>query len=250
MSHVKVYINGKVCPQSRIDDWERKRVEVISKQMNKALGTPEVHTASELTDLKMSIPDEKLREMCAKKIKSSDRSTTLLQKISKGNTVNCVIEMDVEGASAQEMKDQYFSMMFNNTEENRRLNLSANPDHISLIGKPGQRQDVVEASAAMPMQSQFDVCFGDETGMHSTPDPDYPVQCVGNCRTSDGLVIGGCRHQFRDTPTGCHAKLVVEFPAKTPKKYIAQHQLHLACEFSNWINAWVDRAQAARKAAA
>lgn len=137
-------------------------------------------------------------------------------------------------------------MMFTDTEENRRLNLSANPDHISLIGKAGNRQDVGEATAGMANQSQFDVCFGDETGMHSVADPDYPVQCTGNCRTSDGLVIGGCRHQFRDTPTGCHAKLIVEFPKMTPGSIIKQHQLHLACEFSNWINAWVDRAIAAR----
>lgn len=69
MSHVTVYIDGQVCSPETIKAWEDKRVEVVSRQLHEALGTPEVKTAEELADLKMTIPDEKLRAMCAEKCK-------------------------------------------------------------------------------------------------------------------------------------------------------------------------------------
>ena len=105
MSHVTVYIDGQVCSPETIKAWEDKRVEVVSRQLHEALGTPEVKTAEELADLKMTIPDEKLRAMCAEKCKKSDKSSAFLEKLSRGKSKNCVVELDIEGARAQEMKD-------------------------------------------------------------------------------------------------------------------------------------------------
>ena len=51
----------------------------------------------------------------------------------------------------------------------------------------------------------------------------------------DGTVIGGVRHQFRNTDNGIECALCVEFPSKTPKSIVRAHQMHLAVEFSNWI---------------
>jgi len=45
------------------------------------------------------------------------------------------------------------------------------------------------------------------------------------------------RHQFRDEPSGFTARLTGEFPVATPPWLIRAHQWHLACEFSNWIEA-------------
>ena len=56
-------------------------------------------------------------------------------------------------------------------------------------------------------------------------------------RTSDGVAIGGVRHQFRDTTDGFHARLTVEFPMPTIGRMVKGHRWHLACEFSNWIEA-------------
>ena len=52
-----------------------------------------------------------------------------------------------------------------------------------------------------------------------------------------GLAIGGVRHEFRDEPGGFHARLCVEFPLLTVPHLLDQHRWHLACEFSNWIEA-------------
>jgi hypothetical protein len=45
------------------------------------------------------------------------------------------------------------------------------------------------------------------------------------------------RHQFRDEGDGFHARVTVEFPVLTNPYMLAQHRWHLACEFSNWIEA-------------
>ena len=45
------------------------------------------------------------------------------------------------------------------------------------------------------------------------------------------------RHQFCDEPDGFTARLTGEFPAATPPNLIRAHRWHLACEFSNWIEA-------------
>ncbi|TDP60579.1 hypothetical protein [Aminicella lysinilytica] len=243
---VKVFIKGQEVPKKTIKDWEQKRVDFISDFLTKELGTPKVATAEELTDLKMTIPEQKMREITARNCKSNDVTSGMLAKISRGKTAFCEVEMEVAGASAQEIHDQYFGMMFDNNEANRRLNLSANPDHMLLIGRENNEQEVIEASGGLSKQSLFYVCFGQENGLNSKADSAYPSQATGICRIQNGTVIGGVRHQMRDTTDGCHVKLVVEFPKITPKKILAQHEIHLACEFSNWINAWVERAQAAR----
>jgi hypothetical protein len=55
--------------------------------------------------------------------------------------------------------------------------------------------------------------------------------------SANGAPIGGVGHLFRDEPSGFHVRLTVEFPASTPSLMIRRHQWHLACEFSNWIEA-------------
>jgi hypothetical protein len=49
--------------------------------------------------------------------------------------------------------------------------------------------------------------------------------------------MGGVRHLFRDETHGFRVRLTVEFPVTTPAHTIQQHRWHLACEFSNWIEA-------------
>jgi hypothetical protein len=48
---------------------------------------------------------------------------------------------------------------------------------------------------------------------------------------------GAIRHQFRDHGDGFSARLTIEFPALTPGRIVRTHRWHLACEFSNWIEA-------------
>ena len=53
----------------------------------------------------------------------------------------------------------------------------------------------------------------------------------------DGTPIGGVPHQFRDTAEGIHARLLVEFPLPMLTSIVHGHRWHLACEFSNTLEA-------------
>ena len=80
----------------------------------------------------------------------------------------------------------------------------------------------------------------DEVGPIDTPaDPSFPVQWVSFGRARlDGPPSGALRHQFRDEPGGAFtARLTIEFPRVTPARLVNAHRWHLACEFSNWIEA-------------
>ncbi|MEV6561482.1 hypothetical protein AB0M22_37590 [Nocardia sp. NPDC051756] len=75
------------------------------------------------------------------------------------------------------------------------------------------------------------------------PDASFPHQIAGVARAQDGTAIGGVRHQFRDTATGFHARLTVEFPLPILPTMVAGHRWYLACEFSNWIEAAITEAR-------
>ena len=63
---------------------------------------------------------------------------------------------------------------------------------------------------------------------------------VDIARIKDGAIIGGVRHQFKDTETGIEAKTLVEFPAICPRIILKEHQKHLAAEWSGWIQWAID----------
>ena len=64
----------------------------------------------------------------------------------------------------------------------------------------------------------------------------YPYQSTGIAKLKDGTIVGGVRHQFRDTRSGIEVRALVEFPNLCPKMIIKEHQKHLAAEWSNWID--------------
>lgn len=71
---------------------------------------------------------------------------------------------------------------------------------------------------------------------------------AGVAKLEDGTVMGGVRHQFRNTSAGIECRLAVEFPALCPKIIVDAHQKHLAVEFTNWLiwiinnqNKWVKK---------
>ena len=49
--------------------------------------------------------------------------------------------------------------------------------------------------------------------------------------------LGAIRHLFRDGPDRFDVRLTIEFPRATAPHMIRAHRWHLACEFSNWIEA-------------
>lgn len=120
------------------------------------------------------------------------------------------------------------------------MNLSACPDHYALRLLGGRRLEVIETCGFSPVPVRFFIACGDESGLRTPRDSTYGQQSTGAARFGDGTLIGGVRHQFKDTPQGFRARLLVEFPIITPSFIVKSHQMHLACEFSHWFG-WIKK---------
>ena len=108
------------------------------------------------------------------------------------------------------------------------------PDHYAL--RPlNDTLEVIETAGCTPVPTQFYITFNDETGLKEPRNFDYPFQSTGIAKLKDGTIIGGVRHQFKDTSTGIEVRTLVEFPCLCPKIILKEHQKHLAVEWSNWI---------------
>lgn len=237
--NVKVILNERVLQMDEIMRWESKRVNFVTKLLQKKLKDKKKELNAEgLTKYKLNVEEDDIRRILKPYNRLSDLFVRFLLWKSKGESVSCVTYIEVKGASAKELNEKYFKMMFNNSEENRYLNLSANPDHYLLKGHPNNIQEVIESTGSSPLPAHFFVHFGEEEGLRSKKNDEYTVQAAGVCKLSDGTPIGGVRHQMKDTSYGCEVKLEVEFPKATPKSTLAEHSLHLACEFYHWFTAW------------
>jgi len=130
-------------------------------------------------------------------------------------------------------------LMLNPTEKNRRANLSVCPDHY-VLNPHDDTLEVIETTGNCPVPTQFFITFNDETGLQTPRSEDYPYQSVGIAKLRDGTVIGGVRHQFKNTEDGIEGILTVEFPWLCPASITREHQKHLAAEWSGWIEWAID----------
>lgn len=117
--------------------------------------------------------------------------------------------------------------------------LAASPDHWLLRRRDDGVQQVIETTGGSPLASCIYLDESEVGPLRTPADPTFPVQWVACGRSRpDGPPAGALRHQFRDEPDGRFtARLTIEFPRLTPTRLVAGHRWHLACEFSNWIEA-------------
>lgn len=234
---MKIQIDEKEISEAEIEGWENKRrLKTIKTLKNKfGLNLKNDCSNEELAAAKRSIPEEKIYSRLGNNIRLSNFVTRMMNGFCHGNRTSSVTEITLPGINAQKLQEEYFDIMLNNTEANRLLSLRANPDHYLLKGIENNKQEVIECTGGLNYQSHFIIEYGNENGLKSKQNPDYPYQACGVCCLTDGTPIGGVRHQMKDTETGAKIRLEVEFPSNLPKSVLQQHQLHLACEFKNWF---------------
>ena len=231
-----ISINGKQISLDEVKVWENKRKDAVIKKMVRMFGVSDRnYSPDELASMKRKIPEDKMREALKSGIRLTTFGTRFLLAIGHGKHTSSVTEIDLPGIRAEQVSKGYFDVMLNNTEDNLLLGLRANPDHYLLQGVGDDGQEVIECTGAMPFPSHFIIYYGREDGLTSMQNSSYPYQAAGIACLPDGKIIGGVRHQMKDTNEGTHIRLEVEFPQHMPKKVLAQHQLHLACEFMNWL---------------
>ena len=140
-----------------------------------------------------------------------------------------------DGITAEKFNIIIDFLMLEDSPECRKINLAACPDHYVL--RPfGETLEVIETTGNIPVPTQFFITFNDERGLKEPRNLNYPYQSTGIAKLKDGTLVGGVRHQFRDTQSGIEVRTLVEFPNLCPKTVIKEHQKHLAAEWSYWID--------------
>lgn len=246
-------INGTSVPRSRVLQWEARRLQVasdrirrnlpgaISKELDALLLRPALSTTKVardrqlLADVKLRLGERQMRSLTALDLAVSTPASVL--SASANRWIDCRTVVRSDRGTARGFASWFAARRDTNDV---RAMLVACPDHY-VIDTPGRgRQEVIEVTGGAMVASRFLIDYADTAEVPIAVSPGYGVQAAGCARTDDGRMIGGVRHQFRDNPGGGFtADLGVAFPALLPAWFISEHRWHLACEFGNWITAYV-----------
>jgi hypothetical protein len=234
---ITAVIGDRQVPRAEVLEWEGRRAAVDYKKLG--MGTPPDDPAAcreALVARKLELGHAEIERRLARQMAAAARSSRLMTALSRGGRRLCVVELRGSGGSAEAMPAFYKAAMDAGDEAPL---LAASPDHWMLHKRGDGIQQVIETTGGSPLASRI-FLDENEVGPISTPaDPTFPVQWVAIGRARfPGPPSGALRHQFRDDPDGTFtARLTIEFPRVTPPRLVAAHRWHLACEFSNWIEA-------------
>jgi hypothetical protein len=237
---LRTFLDGALVEQSRVVEWERRRISVAAARLSKdyagllrgeldsligryTVAVDDIPAArAALARVRALIGLDGLRELVAAEISASEVGTRTALAASGGRWAVSVAEIVSDRGSAEGFVD-----WFNRAKEadDRTVWTDACPDHYIITTGPDGRQEVIEVTGGAVL---------------APADPNYPITVAGTASLASGELIGSVCHQFRDEPgRGFRSQLKVAFPAAVPSLYIAEHQWHLACEFSNWITGYL-----------
>lgn len=237
-------IDGKEFTEKELENWKRKRIPKVLHNLQKSVEpSDDIDTLSgELAEVKANMTYNEIVSPIRRKLWIGTIGMKLAVIFSFGKRKTSKTTIYADGIHIDKLGKIIDSLMMENTEEHRRVNLSVSPDHYALVPR-GSTLEVIETTGNTPVPTQFYITFNDETGLQTPRDEAFPYQSVGIAKLKDGTIIGGVRHQFRDTATGIEARTAVEFPAICPKTILKEHQKHLAAEWSGWIQWAIDHQQ-------
>ena len=229
-------IGDREVGRAEVQEWESERASKVAKKLGIDPLQGDLAARREaLVRRKLELGHAGLESKLARELRLSARSSRLMSALSRGRRHLCTVELSGPAGSAEAMPAFYREAMQIGDEA---ALLIASPDHFLLGQAPDGVQQVIETTGGAPLASRIFLDESDTSTVTTTADPDFPVQWVAVGRGSpDGPAAGGLRHQFRDGPGGFRARLTIEFPAFTPGRIVRAHRWHLACEFSNWIEA-------------
>jgi len=237
---MEIWIDGKSITNEQLAEWKRKRVKKVFKVLDyesAEINDPDM-MSEKLAEIKMDYSYPEMYSKLESRLKLSEMIMRMGAALSGNRRKFSRTEIYLDGIKAEEAIEGIDNLMLNPSDENDRVNLSACPDHYALRPLGKNELEVIETTGNSPLPVQFFIVFDDEKGLQTPRDYSYEYQSVGVARLKDSTVIGGVRHQIKDTKTGIKVKLSVEFPALAPTSIIKSHQMHLACEFSYWLH-WI-----------
>jgi hypothetical protein len=234
---ITAVIGDREVSRAEVLEWEGRRAAVVFRKLGMGAAPDDVAVAREaLVARKLELGHAEIDRRLRRQIAQATRSSRVMSALSRGGRRICVTELRCAEGSAEGMPAFYEAAMEAGDEAPL---LAASPDHWMLRKRDDGIQQVIETTGGSPLASCI-YLDENEVGTISTPaDPSFPVQWVAFGRARlDGPPAGALRHQFRDEPGGGFtARLTIEFPRVTPARFVNAHRWHLACEFSNWIEA-------------
>lgn len=251
MTDIKIYIDGQEISNQRVADWELGRLKREYRFLSRhGIAFDEdfelLLDKGDVTAARIAIGKTKalyepsiFRKMLKTRVALGNGTSRIAALISRGKRRFSITELVVEKSAADpiEVMRQIEDVMLINTTDHQAINLAATPDHFVLLGTEPNVQEVLEITGGSPLPTRFFANYGDETGLRSKFDPAFDAQAAGAARLADGTIIGGVRHQIKREGNGLRFRALVEFPAVLPTHMIRMHQIHLACEFSRWLEA-------------
>lgn len=190
----------------------------------------------DLLALKQQIGSDRLRRILAAELALAGATQALLVGASFGRYALSVTDVHCDRGSAEGFVQWFAARVAANDQA---AMLVAHPDHYVIETLPNGFQYVLESTGGSPFPTQFDIDYNNASGNPTPLVAELPVR-VGGVALSRGKPIGYAFHQFGDRQGGgFHGRLTVAFPKATPWFMIDGHQWHLACEFSNWIEAYL-----------
>lgn len=231
---ISAKIGGQFHARSEVLAWEDKRIGAAAKKLGVAAPptAPIAERRETWLRIKRELGDEEILRRLTGNAKIADVIGSMQARVS-GRRRSSITELLVPGGSAARFTEWFNEITFSsNRDEMER----ACPDHFVLRMVDGHQQ-VLETNGGSPFAALFDIDYDDVSSITTAVDPAFAYRLDGVARGANGRAIGGVRHQFRDTPQGVHARLVVEFPLPMLATIVRGHRWHLACEFSNWFEA-------------
>jgi hypothetical protein len=234
---ISAVLGDRSVSRAEVLEWEGRRAAAVFQKLG--MGAPPADVAarrSALVERKLELGHAEIERRLARQMAMAARSSRVMSALSRGGRRLCVAELRCAEGSAEAMPAFYAAAIEAGDEAPL---LAASPDHWMLTRRDDGLQQVIETTGGSPLATRI-FLDPDEDGPVATPaDPSFPVQwvAIGRARVG-GPPSGALRHQFRDEPGGGFtARLSIEFPRVTPARLIDAHRWHLACEFSNWIEA-------------
>ncbi len=230
---ITAHISGHRFPREAVLAWEFRRATKVASKLGLAAGSSDVTELRRmLVEKKLALGHAGVENLLARELRWSEHFGRLGAALSRGRRRLCSIELTSDTGSAEGLPNWYRLAIRSNDETPL---LAACPDHHLSRTRSDGREEVIETTGGAPLAVRMFFDESDLSTLVTLADPEFPLQWSGIARLADGMPIGGIRHQFRDSASGFRARLCVEFPLTTPGFMIREHQWHLACEFSNWI---------------
>jgi hypothetical protein len=228
-------IDGRSVARQEVLAWEARRAAKVCGKLGIPASGDLKAMREALVARKLELGRDALERQLGRELRLSARGGRVVAAVSRGRRRLCAIELRGRGGSAEAVPAFYKRAMEAGDEA---ALLAACPDHYVLRAAGGDRELVVETMGGSPLAAGIFLVDAEPGELRTRADPSFPVQWVAVGRIGEGgPVAGAIRHQFRDDPDGFRARLTGEFPIATPPWMLRQHRWHLACEFSNWIEA-------------